>query len=186
MKILRKIVVIMISLFLGLLVLYNGYRLFCIYVLKQNVVTLGGYTILNVVSGSMEPVLYIDDLILINTKDKQYKVGDIVTYTDEEGSFVTHRIISLDNDKMVTKGDNNNIEDKPTTTDRIIGKYISRVANGQKILDAIQSPVVAVLILVNGVLLCIFTSIDRHGNLILDEDEKEYREFKEYLKEKSR
>lgn len=184
MKIVRKIVFIVIALLIGFLVCYNGYRLFCTHVLKQDVVTVGGYTLLNVVSGSMEPTLYIDDLILINTKEKNYKAGDIITFQDAEGSFVTHRIVSITEKELITKGDNNNTEDKPTTPDKIVGKYVSRVANGQKLLDAIQSPVVTILILLNGILFSIFTSIDYKGNVILDKDEQEYKEFKEYLNQK--
>ena len=44
-----------------------------------------------VLSGSMEPELPVGSLLLIH-REESYEVGEIVTYEDENGSLVTHRL----------------------------------------------------------------------------------------------
>ncbi len=83
-----------------------------------------GLRIFRIASGSMEPYLKINDLILIKTVNN-YKVGDVVTFYDEE-AYTTHRIIDIDQDKITTQGDNNNSKDPSITRDKIIGKMIYR------------------------------------------------------------
>ncbi len=184
MKIARKIFFVIISIILVLLVAYNVYRVVSTKILKKDITTINGYTVLEVVSGSMEPTIYKGDMIVIDTKVKEYHKGDIITFYDSEGSFVTHRIVSINETEMITKGDNNNTNDEATSTSKIVGKYVFKINKGQKILSMLKNPIIATLILGNGVLLCIFLSIDNKGNLILDEEEKEYEEFKEYLSKK--
>ncbi len=186
MKIVKRVLVVGLCLLLSLVFAYNIYRFVCIRILKKDMATIAGYTALEVVSGSMEPTLHIGDMIIINTKEKTYKKGDIVTFYDKEGSFVTHRIISINEVEMVTKGDNNNKEDQPTNVENIVGKYVFKVSRGQKLLSALKSPLIAVLILINGIFLGIYVSIDKQGNLILDDEEKEYEEFRQYLNKKKK
>ena len=71
-------------------------------------------------SGSMEPYLKINSLI---KKSDNYKINDIVTYQNGD-EYITHRIISIDDDEIITKGDANNKEDNPITKDKIVGKLI--------------------------------------------------------------
>lgn len=182
MKIIKKINIIIISIILGLLLSYNLYQFVCTKILKKDITTINGYAILEVASGSMEPTLLVGDMIIIDTKIDNYKKDDIITFYDSEGSFITHRIVSINDKEMITKGDNNNTNDDPSSTDKIVGKYVFKIPKGQKIVSGLKSPIIAGLILLNGVLFCIYVSIDNKGNLILDEEEKEYEEFKEYLK----
>ena len=78
--------------------------------------------IYNVKTGSMEAKIHIGDYILIYKKNN-YNVGDVVTYTSNNG-FITHRIIKKDGDKVVTKGDANNTEDETINVKIIVGKVI--------------------------------------------------------------
>ena len=73
-------------------------------------------------SGSMEPYLKINSLILIK-ESNDYKINDIITYQNGD-EYITHRIISINDDEIVTKGDANNKEDDPITKDKIVGKLI--------------------------------------------------------------
>ncbi|MBR3697841.1 MAG: hypothetical protein IKM97_06300 [Clostridia bacterium] len=50
--------------------------------------------ILIVVTGSMEPSINIKEMIVIK-EQKDYKIGDIVTYKDNNNNFVTHRIVNI-------------------------------------------------------------------------------------------
>ena len=83
---------------------------------------LGVVNIYEVKTGSMEDGIHEGDYILIIKKD-DYKVGDVVTYTDE-GYHITHRIIKKSGDKVITKGDANNVADEEIEASRIIGKVI--------------------------------------------------------------
>ena len=63
-------------------------------------------------------------------KTKEFKEKDIVTYK-KDNKYVTHRIIKIEGDKVITKGDANNVEDPPINKKDIIGKYVYK----NKILD---------------------------------------------------
>lgn len=69
----------------------------------------------------MEPTLNVHALIIIQEQN-EYETGDIVTYKDKNGSVVTHRIIEKQEDKLITKGDNNNTTDEPIEQKQIFGK----------------------------------------------------------------
>ena len=80
-----------------------------------------GYTFFQVASGSMEPTIYIDDVILVNTKDHNIKKDDIISY-NKDGNIITHRVLFVDGDNITVKGDNNNAVDRPITKEDVIGK----------------------------------------------------------------
>ena len=80
------------------------------------------YNLYQISSDSMANTLKTNDYFLIR-KTNNYKVGDIVTFKREE-RLVTHRIIRIDGDKIITKGDSNFKEDESITIDRIVGKVI--------------------------------------------------------------
>ena len=70
-----------------------------------------GYGNAIIVSGSMEPAISVDDMIVFR-KQREYSVGDIVLYNDGFVN-VTHRIVEINGDQVITKGDANNAADKP-------------------------------------------------------------------------
>jgi len=74
-------------------------------------------------TGSMEEKIHVGDYILIYRK-KDYKVGDVVTYTSNDG-FITHRIIKKNGNSIITKGDANNTEDSEIDESTIVGKVIT-------------------------------------------------------------
>ncbi len=186
MKVFKKVVFIIFSILVAIILAYNVYNFVSINVLKKDITTVFGYGMLEVVSGSMEPTIYKGDIIVIDTATKSYKNGDIVTFYDSEGTFVTHRIISVVENQVITQGDNNDTEDDAIFTDDIVGKYKFKIHGGGLVLAALKSPLTMIMILVIGILLCVFFSTDKDGNPILDEEEKEYLEFQEYLKEKKK
>lgn len=89
---------------------------------KTDYFKLFGYSFFNVSTGSMEPYLKQNDIIVIK-EGKEYKENDVVTYRMED-SYVTHRIISIDGDNIITKGDNNNTFDKVIDKSLIIGVLV--------------------------------------------------------------
>ena len=77
-------------------------------------------------SGSMQPTLCIDEMIIVKP-DKEYKVGDIITFYDENfKGYVTHRIIDInEKNNFITKGDFNNTRDENSVVmEDIVGKVI--------------------------------------------------------------
>lgn len=88
---------------------------------KDNIPRFFNYYIFNVTSGSMEESIHVGDYIIVK-KANDFKVNDIVTY-QKDNYFITHRIIEIDGDKVVTKGDANNVPDAEISKNDIIGKY---------------------------------------------------------------
>lgn len=108
-----------------------------------------------VLSGSMEPELPVGSLLLIH-REESYKVGEIVTYEDESGSLVTHRLASLENGEAVTKGDANNTEDAPFPASQIYGKVWAVLPGvGSMILWLKTPPGICSVLLIGGILLIV-------------------------------
>lgn len=86
------------------------------------------YRLFIIATGSMQPTLQINELILVEKSNENttYEIGDIVTYYDEElDATVTHRIVETVDNGFYTKGDNNNTRDlKIVNYNQIIGKVI--------------------------------------------------------------
>ena len=177
MKRIKKVVFVILSILLGLVLAFNIYNFISIKVMHKDLASINGYAMLEVVSGSMEPTILKGDIIIINTKDKDYKENDIITFRGKEGEFVTHRIIKINDKTMITKGDNNNSEDDPIKTSSIVGKYVTKINGGGRILSSFKNPFTMVMIFIIGLLGCVLLSTDSDGKPILEQDEKEFQEF---------
>lgn len=104
-----------------------------------------------VLSGSMEPTLSIDDLIIVQSRDS-YAVGDVVVY--QSGSMlVVHRIISLDGTTVITQGDANNADDGEMDISTIKGAVIGRVKNAGAAVRLLKSPLVSLGLLAGAIFL---------------------------------
>lgn len=86
------------------------------------------YKMYIVVSGSMEPTLKTNELILIKKTNNTttFSEGEIISFFDESFEIpITHRIIKIENNLIYTKGDYNNIVDfTPIKENQIIGKLV--------------------------------------------------------------
>ena len=103
---------------------------------SDNSISLGGYRLFTVATGSMEPEYNVGDILLSKQVDiNEIKVGDDVVYRGEEGSFkdkiVTHRVISIREEngekKFTTQGIANTEEDPEIDSSQIYGKVIYKV-----------------------------------------------------------
>lgn len=92
-----------------------------------------------VLSGSMEPEFSVGDLLIIKEQDV-YEVGDIVVFQSGK-MIVTHRIVSIDGEEVVTRGDANNTEDDPIKLEQIKGEVVSVIPFVGDIVNAIKSPI---------------------------------------------
>ena len=120
-KITRVVVNILTCLLLCLLVLVVYGKV--VLTFKHTYPNYFGYTFFEVASGSMEPTLRINDVILVKITNKDLQKGDIIAFLNED-AIITHRIIYIDGDTLTVKGDNNNIVDKPIHIRQVIGKIV--------------------------------------------------------------
>jgi len=90
-----------------------------------------------VVSDSMEPVLSVNDLIMTK-KQESYSVGDIIVYKSNN-ELIIHRIVRVDQEKIVTKGDANDYEDKPINLNKVCGKLNFSIPNVGAIVSFFKS-----------------------------------------------
>ena len=92
-----------------------------------------------ILSGSMEPTLSVDDLVIVKRADKINK-GDIIAFYDENGNKVMHRVIDVEGDTITTQGDANNVADTPISKDKVCGKYVGKIKYLGKIIKFIKTP----------------------------------------------
>lgn len=66
------------------------------------------------------------ELVFIKgVRDKnEIKNGDIIVYKNYQG-FTIHRVMAINDDTLVTKGDANNIFDLPINVNEVVGKALS-------------------------------------------------------------
>ena len=82
-----------------------------------------GVRIFEVASGSMEPTLKINDVLLVKVNVDDLKKDDIIAYKSEN-SIITHRIVMINDNDLIVKGDANNTVDSPIKKEQVIGKVI--------------------------------------------------------------
>lgn len=183
MKLLKKIVMTIVSIFLVLLITFNVYNFVNIKLLHKDLAKVAGYAVLEVVSGSMEPTINVGDLIVIDTNEDNYNLGDVITFRDINGSFVTHRIINIEDKVMITQGDANDSPDEEMSTSSIVGKYVTRIPALGKIMASLKNPLVMILILAIGIIICFLVSTDSELNPVdMTDEEKEFLEYKKNKK----
>jgi len=127
-----------------------------------------GYGAAVVLSGSMEPEFSKGDLIIVK-QSETYKTKDIVVFQDN-GALVVHRIISLDADTVITKGDANNTADKPITASAIKGKVLFSVPFVGNIVNFVKTPVGTILIIAVAIVLI---EIPRRNEKKRDDEQRE-------------
>lgn len=109
-------------------------------------VNIFGYTVMQVVTGSMSGTIEEQDIIVVKiTKD--VKTNDIITY-DNGKNLITHRIIKINDDFITTKGDANNTEDKPITNDLVVGKVVFIAKNVAIWVKVFTTPAVIISLIV--------------------------------------
>lgn len=121
--VLRAVLILVISLTLGLTVYtWNAKRM-----MHNELPMPFGVGASVVLTGSMEPTLRVNDLVVVRRAD-EYNVGDIVVF-QQGNQLIIHRIIEKNDEeaKITTKGDANNIDDGQIPVSAVKGKYSFRV-----------------------------------------------------------
>ena len=108
--------------------------------------TLFGYQMYFIRTGRMEPYLEPGDVIISKKYDGRELVsgenGDVVTYRGSIGNraeLITHRVIEVDGDEIITQGDANNIADSPITKNEIEAVMVYKTVVIDKIYKVIST-----------------------------------------------
>lgn len=119
-----------------------------------------------VLSGSMEPALSAGDLLIV-AESSSYGVGDMVVYQDGRMA-VTHRIVSITDSEVITRGDANNTEDSPITPQQLKGKVVLAIPFVGYAINAIKTPIGTLCVIAFAIFL-----LERSFRAEKQKDEKE-------------
>lgn len=125
MKVIDKIgnIITYILIFLiTIIIIFMTYSYISLNLLKKDYVSIFNYTYFEVASGSMEPTIYKDDLVIVKL-NSTYQEKDIITYSLNK-EFITHRVIQIDSKTITTKGDANNSKDAKVKKENVLGKVV--------------------------------------------------------------
>lgn len=198
-KIAGKIFGIILDIFITILVivaLLVGYNFFQTKIMNNPYGNIFGYTMFEVVTGSMSGSIEIGDIVVVKiTKPEELKIDDIIVFKEED-NIITHRLIKINEDTFVTKGDANNTEDEPIKKEDTIGKVEKVISNIGIWKNVLATPQVYISIIVTLILFGIAFSIkpDEYNEkinntpkVVAEEKNKEYiksEEEKEEVDEK--
>ena len=129
--------------------------------------TIGGYSFMRTLTGSMEPAIPVHSFIVTQEVDpSDLQVGDIITFrsTDAalDGSLNTHRITEVyeqDGQLMFhTKGDANDVDDlEPVASVNIVGRVVFVSAALGTVVSLLANPLLffPLIVLPLAILLCL-------------------------------
>ncbi len=124
-KILDRFFQIILNILLVLVFLVLGFAMYSYVMLNmfhKDYVNVFGYTFFEVASGSMGEAIHISDMVIVKI-NSSYDVGDVITYYND-GDFITHRVVSIDNDKIICRGDANTSNDNPINNSVVLGRVV--------------------------------------------------------------
>lgn len=154
-KILRyagKTAQLLITALLAFLLACNLYLIMMERIMGVDHPTIFGFSTAVVASGSMEPALSVDDLVLNHTEDS-YGQGDIITFQNGN-SLTTHRIVEVTDKGYVTQGDANNTVDLDVIPPKaVVGRVVWAIPYVGSMLAFLRSPLGMVILIFTG--LCI-------------------------------
>jgi len=105
------------------------------------------YTAFQVASGSMLDTIKVDDIVIVKIDNdiKNINTGDIIVFK-QDNAIITHRVIEINDEEIITKGDANNTNDEPITKDSVIGRVIKIIPNIAIWKKVLTSPEILLLI----------------------------------------
>lgn len=157
-----------------------------------------GYGAFHVISGSMEPDIPKDSLVITKKTDfAKLSVGDDITFMIGPTASITHRIINVverynDTEETIleTQGVANGTKDNsPVHEENIIGKVIFSNYYFGKVTIFLNKYWHILLVYMAGFIILktiVFKFINNNNEEDEDEDEFEYIEYEEYIKRKNK
>lgn len=135
---------------LVIIVLVNLYTIAARFITKKSIVPIFGITNAIVDTGSMEgdkPDSIPAKSLIFLVKSREYEVNDIIMFQGKGSIPVTHRIIGVDEDGFITKGDANNTEDEDRVKEeQIIGKVFLKIPKVGYVIGWMKTPLGSMLL----------------------------------------
>ena len=135
-----------------------------------------GIHIYGVMSGSMTPLYAIGGVVYVKPCGvNEVEVGDVISYTNgTDTEFVTtHRVVAIQEDSFITKGDANNANDaEPVRFSRLVGKvifYLPKMANLANYLGTFAGGCVFIGLFAISFFLFVFAEILKQKNAGVEE-----------------
>ena len=110
-----------------------------------------GYGAAVVLTGSMEPTISANDLILVAQRDT-YAEDDIVVYQSGR-VLVVHRIVDIADGMVTTQGDANNAPDDPVELSAIKGEVVATLPGAGSLVKILKTPTATIALLAGAVVL---------------------------------
>lgn len=146
---------------------------------SKKVPNIFGYKAFSITTGSMEPVIQINDLIIVKEYEPdEIKQGDIISYQKDE-TIITHRverkIEENSNVYYITKGDDNYIldEQKVEHVD-VEGRYILRIPKLGKIVLIFKNKDIVILVIIILIILNYLKNKRNKEKIIRQEQRRKY------------
>lgn len=101
-----------------------------------------------VVTDSMAPALQAGDLVFLQPIKDMISPGMVVAY-DLRGKLITHRVVEVIGDMLVTKGDNNpDVDPWRVPFSSVVGVPDVRIPYAGYLLDFVKSPIGFLLLII--------------------------------------
>ena len=108
-----------------IVIIIGIYYIYQLKIEKNDYANLFGYTFFEVATGSMSPTMEIGDVVIVKLT-KEVETNDIIVYVDGE-NIITHRLIEINDNQLIAKGDANNSEDRPIQREMVLGEVVQTV-----------------------------------------------------------
>lgn len=161
--------------------------------ISGNDMAIGGIRIFTVVTGSMEPIYEVGDVLIAKeVEPEEIKVGDDIVYKGEKGSFknriITHRVISIEkqedgNYEIITKGTANTEQDPEINQTQVYGKIIYKLHLLSILGKMIKNVYVFYFMIIVPVAIIVYKRIKNFRDDDEDEDEEEDNDAKKMKNE---
>lgn len=128
LKIVKNITINVIIFILGIIAILAVWSFAQISVQGKEYANIFGYSIFSTETRSMATTIEKGDIVIVKIGEQDLKERDIITYKNDN-AIITHRIIKIDGESIIAKGDNNNTEDEPIHKDDVIGEVVFIINN---------------------------------------------------------
>lgn len=145
-----------------------------------------GYSVFRVMTGSMEPEIREDSLLVVKkTPPEDIVPGDIISFFSPdpmlEGAVNTHRVVRIEQEngrtQFITKGDANVIEDiYPTDASALVGRVVFQSYGLGKTVSLLSNPLVFGIIILLPLLIILLMNLYRAVRIAADMAKKEEEE----------
>ena len=145
-----------------------------------------GYSVFRVMTGSMEPEIRSDSLLVVKkTPPEEIAPGDVISFFSPdpalEGAVNTHRVVRIEEEngeiRFITKGDANLIEDTyPVEESALVGKAVFKSYGLGKAVSLLSNPLVFGIIILLPLLVILLMNLYRAVRIAADIAKKEEEE----------